>query len=53
MVKTLIFIGVEDGYGVPDIFFLGISGGVALGVPRVVSIWFPGKVINRRWCYNY
>ena len=50
--KILMFLGVEDVFGFPDVFALGIPGVVSLGVPVVVclrvtskvSIWVTGKV---------
>ena len=39
-----ISIGVEDIYGGPCVFFLGIFGVVALGVPSVVALGVLGKV---------
>ena len=42
--NMLMFLGVEDGYGVLVVVNLGISGDVFLGMSSVVSLGVPGLV---------
>ena len=39
-------LGVEDVFGVPDVFHFGIFGVVDFGVTSKVALWFPSDFVH-------